>query len=355
MPLTRRSVLAGLAATACAPRAASPDRSAAADAVLDAWEPQPRPLPDGFLRGMNLAHLHRRGYGYGSDRAAAQLAHLAAMGVRDIALNPFAYTRSLTTPTISWGGDPTLTDDDLRRQVEQARALGLRVCMKPHLWSWQYMAGKGNMDITLARDEWPEWFARYTEYAVHFARLAAETGCEGFCVGLEYTGATRANPGAWAKVARACRQVFPGRLTYAANWYEEWEIFADWEAFDVVSVDAYFPLAARTTSVDALVAAWQPHLDAMERALRGRPVVFAEAGYRAVAGATDKPWEEPDGAPDPGLQARGYEALLRACTARPWFAGVYWWKWFTDVPGEADAFLPAGNPAERVIAAWFGG
>ncbi len=316
------------------------------------WSPRPVPLDAAFGRGMTLAHLHQRGWGYGSARSQVQAAYLAAIGVRDVAINPFAYVRTLGSTQIHFGGDDSMTDDDVRLEIAHLRAAGHRVMMKPHLWSWAMAAGKGNNDITLEAAEWQVWFASYTKYIVHYARMAAESGCDSVCVGLEYTGASRANPGAWAEVARAVRGVFPGKILYAANWYQEWEVFADWDAFDLIGINAYFPLTG--TSVDELVASWQPHLDAIEKVGRGRPVVFPEAGYRAVGGATEKPWLQSGGSPDGEVQARAYEALLRACTARPWFRGVWWWKWFTNLPGEGDAFVPAGNPAEEVIKAWFG-
>ncbi len=318
-------------------------------AEVPAWSPRPTPLPPTFARGFNLAHQHLRGSGYGSDAAARALDALAALGVRDVALNPFAYTPSLGSSEIRWGGDPTLTDEDLRAQVAQARERGLRVLMKPHLWSGAFWTGAGNPDLSAT--DWPAWFAAYTAYVAHYARLAEETGCDSLCVGLEYTRATLANPGAWAGVAAACRAVFGGRLLYAANWYEEYVRFADWDAFDCVGINAYFPLAGRT--VDELADAWGAHLDAIERVARGKPVIFPEAGYRAVTGATEAPWEHGGGTPDAELQARAYEALLRACAARPWFGGVYWWKWFTDAGPDTDAFVPDA-PARAVLRAWFG-
>jgi hypothetical protein len=325
-------------------------RSRASDVVAP-WSSRPVALAADFVRGMNLAHQHARGHGYGSDIAAAQLDALAALGVRDIALNPFAYTPNLSSPDIRFGGDPTMTDDDLRAQIAQAHARGMRVLMKPHLWSWRMMAGSGNPDITLDPAGWAAWFAAYTRYVVHYARIAGETSCAGLCVGLEYTKASGENPGAWAAVAEACRAVFPGSLCYAANWYQEFARFADWDAFDCVGVNAYFPLTGRT--VEELAASWGTHLDAVAAAAKGRPVVFPEAGYRAAVGATERPWEDGGGAVDEALQARAYEALLRACTARPWFKGVYWWKWFTDPAGEdRDAFVPA-EPARAVLRSWF--
>lgn len=346
----RRAFLAGsVGLVGCRPR----------PSATEAPAPRPTPLPDGFHRGMNLAHLHERGWGYGSDRARAQLDALYAMGVRDIALNPFAYVSSTSATELRWGGDATLTTDDLRTAVRDAHDRGMRVMMKPHVWSRSFLAGAGNPDIRMDAASWTAWFASYTRWAVHNATIAAETGCEWLCVGLEFTGATLANPGAWARVAEACRAVYRGKLLYAANWYEEGARFTDWDAFDAIGIDAYFPLAG--DSVDALAASWAPHLDAIAAYAGGRPVIFAEAGYRALAGATAEPWDGRGGAEDPALQARAYEALLRACTARPWFQGVYWWKWFTDPTGEpaaygiggaVDPFVPT-EPARRVLEAWF--
>lgn len=354
MALTRRAILtaatalvggAGGLAVAGALRGGGPRRR-----PVEPWAPAPRPLPEGFLRGVNFAHQHRRGAGYGSERAAQELDTLRSLGIRDLALNPFAYTPSLASADIRWGGDPTLTDDDLRRQVEQAQARGMRVLMKPHLWSGSFWAGSGNPDIELDAAGWGRWFEAWTAYVVHHARLAQETGCGALCVGLELTGATVENPGAWAAVARACRQEFKGPVYYSANWYDEYARFTDWGAFDCIGLSAYFPLVGDT--VGELQASWDAHFDAIAAVAAGRPVIFLEAGCRAVAGATERPWEARDGEADADLQGRAYEALLRAGSARSWLRGVYWWKWFTAPEPDTDAFVP-GPRAQEVLRAWF--
>ncbi len=342
----RRELVGGLGASLVTGGCSSASPQGTGAAVSSA----PRQLGADFVRGMNLAHLHQRGWGYGSERSRVQARRLVALGVRDVALNPFAYTKSLSRPEVNYGGDPTMTDDDVRQEVRNLRDLGVEVTMKPHLWAWSFMAGKGNGDIVLDAAGWRTWFERYTEFALHYARIAAETGCKHYCAGLEYTSATRDNPGAWAKVATEIRKVFPGTLLYAANWYEEYEIFSDWDAYDLVGVNAYFPLQGST--VESLVASWAPHLDAIERAARGRDVVFPECGYRAVALGTEKPWDPGSGPADPLVQARGYEALYRACAARTWFKGCWWWKWFTDLPGEDDPYVPADQPAESILKGW---
>lgn len=321
----------------------------------------------GTHRGFNLAHLHRRGRGYGSEASRAQLSRLRDIGVTHIALTPFGYVSSVRDVGIRWGGDldPTLRDEDLLAEAAAARSLGLKVTLKPHIWSRAFWtAGKSRQDIDPRPDDggWDAWFAAYTSFAVHYAKLAAQMDAALYVVGLEYLRATTGNPGAWADVAAACRAHYGGALTYAANWWEEAERFADWGAFDLIGVNAYAPLAdqkhADPTEAD-LAAAWAPHLRTYGGLAKrfGKDVLFTEAGLPGVHGAAARPWDAGlSGDPDPALQARAYAALLSAAGPQPWFRGVYWWKWFTDdTTRERDAYCPMGQPAEDVLRRWWRG
>ena len=111
--------------------------------------------------------------------------------------------------------------------------------------------------------------------------------------------------------------------------------------------------------VAAMVEGWTEPLKVLAAlsVKHARPVLFLEAGYRAVAEAAARPWEQSGGgAADPALQARAYEALLAAIAEKAWVEGVYWWKSFTDAEHrEDDAYYPLGMPAEGVISRWWGG
>lgn len=342
---TRRQLLVGLGALASTPALACPK-----PARLD-----PGPKPD--HAGFNLAHLHREGFGYGSERSRAQLVRLVELGVTHVALTPFAGLRDLTSSAITMSGDKTLTDEHLVREAENARALGLAVTMKPHIWSWQFWTmGKSRQDIVPA--DIVAWEKAYTAFAVHYAKVAERCGAVLYCVGLEYLAVTKAHPGLWGRVADACREHFSGQLTYAANWWEEAEAFADWKAFDLIGVNAYYPLSgAKDPGVSQLIDGWRPHVDALcdLSTTHDRPVLLCEAGLRAIQGAAEKPWEHGDGGtPDGELQGRAYLALLRAFADQPWWKGVYWWKWFTDHDArESDPYSPMGQPAEKVLRAWW--
>ncbi len=180
---------------------------------------------------MGLAHLHSPGVGYGSAACGAQLARLAALGIRHVALTPFAYVRGTDSASFRYGSglDPTLTDADVLETCRQAREVGLKICLKPHVWSNAFWGGDGSrQDMTAPAGDWDAWFAAYTDFAVHYARLAEQGAADLYVVGLEYLQASLAGGGRWARVAQACRSVYGGALTYGANWWREAEVFGDW-------------------------------------------------------------------------------------------------------------------------------
>ncbi|MFT5681992.1 MAG: hypothetical protein ACI8RZ_002910 [Myxococcota bacterium] len=320
--------------------------------------------PPGFHAGFNHAHLHRGDIGYGSEASRVQLRRLRALGVTHVALTPFGYTGDLEGVDIRFGSDldRTLTDDAIRREAANARAEGLAVCMKPHIWSRSFWtSGKSRQDINPRKSDggWAAWFEQYAAFAEHYARLSEEIGAELMVVGLEYLQATQQHPEGWAMVAERCRAVFGGKLSYAANWWKEVEAMPDWRIFDFIGVNAYYPLSeVEDPSTTELVAGWAEPLGVLEAlsVKHDRPVLFLEAGYRAVRGAAAKPWEQSGGGgSDPMLQARAYEALLAATSGKRWIEGVYWWKSFSDDSGrERDDYYPLGMPAEGVISRWWG-
>jgi hypothetical protein len=339
---TRRAVLAGLGALGCG--------------GFSANKPY---LRSDVQRGIAYANLHGNGIGYGSERSRTELVRLKSLGVTHVALTSFAYLPALDLPELRWGGDPTLSDDGLRKEGAALRELGMAPVFKPHLWSRGFSDGKYAADVCMADDAgWKSFFAQYGDYVLSQAVVAEQTGAAWLCLGSELATASSKCPGAFAALAARVRQIYRGKLTYAAHWDREPDTFPDWDALDYIGINAYFPLGANAEpSVGELVAAWQPHLDRLARLSErhGKPVIFTEAGYPAVRGGTTTPWGA-EGASDPALQARAYEALLEACSARDWWNGVYWWKWFTGgAVNEYDEspFSPEGLPAEDVIRRWY--
>ena len=282
--------------------------------------------------GVTLAHLHRRGYGYGSDECRGELARIKALGANWVALNDFAYMPAVDSPVVVDGRDGSLTEADLRRTVRDARAAGLKVMLKPHLWSRDFNRGKWAADVAMMTDaDWAAWFESYGAYVLGQAAIAAEEGADALCVGVELQG-TSGREAEWRALIAKVRAVYGGPLTYAATW-GEWEHVAWWDALDVIGIDAYFPLTDKPSATDdELRAGWARVYDRLGpfAARVGKPICFLELGYTADAGGGIEPWKHTVETPDPPYQARLYRVALEEAAKRDYVVGAFVWKWFTS-------------------------
>lgn len=326
-------------------------------------------LEPGFVRGMTFTHIHSRSYGYGSDRAKEELGRLARDGVDWIAISPFAYQRKVDSPTLFYGArDPTMLDSDLVHVTEHAHAVGIKVLLKPHLWSGQFWSeGKwaGDIEMTSAEDD-AAWWAGYSGYVLAQAELAARAKMDALCIGHELVKMTRPKYTArWRALIAEVRRRFGGPLVYGAHHGDEVAQIEFWDALDVVGVHGYYPLGDATLerqgTAEDIARAWKPVLDELAKisARTGKQVVFTELGYPAHEGALLRPWESDGKRPlDEALQARAYEGTLKALAGAPFVRGVFWWKWFSgghDNPHEQEPYDPSGKAAELVLQKWYRG
>lgn len=307
---------------------------------------------------------------------------LAALGVNWISETPFGWQRQSDNPEVVmatsgrvWWGE---SDEGLVETARMARAYGIRTMLKPHIWIRGRNGGQWQGEINFPTEPaWQHWWASYRQMILHYARLAQASRMDALCVGTELRSTVLKDPAAWRKLIADVRKVYGGKVTYAANWYREFEEVPFWEALDYISIQAYFPLADRadtSVTVASLKAAWAPYVGQIEALQKrvGKPVLFTEVGYRSTADAAAKPWVwHSDAPPDPSLQAMCYEAMFETFWNRPWFAGAYIWKWFPEYNPDDSArtdpwasrmrrrreagFTPQGKPAEAVLKRWFSG
>ncbi|MCL6480409.1 MAG: hypothetical protein K6U02_01660 [Firmicutes bacterium] len=321
--------------------------------------PAPRPRDASiFLRGMTLSHEgwgSGRG-GYDSPEAEQQLQELRAMGVNAIAVVPYGWMRTLDDVRIHYTGTDE-TDEELAQLVRVAHRLGLRVMLKPQLW-----VGGGAFTGHIRFDD-PErraaWLASYRRMALHYARVAELEGFDLFCIGNELGGMTR-HETEWREIIAAVRRVFRGPVTYAANWGEEFETLRFWDALDFIGLNNYYPLAEEPgAELRALTARADAVAEKIARLQQRwqRPILFTEVGYPSVRGGTVWTWARSwTQSVSMEEQAAGYEATLRAFTARPWLSGMFWWNWPSHGRGGGPqdlSYTPRGKPAAEVLRTWY--
>ena len=328
-------------------------------ALLVASIPRPAHAASRNIRGMNFAHSLAPQKGYGSAASLESLRELRRLGVDAIAIMPFGFQRSPSDTRILWVGHGgrgiSETDDRMRAVTRQAHQLGLRVMLKPHIWlrppEWP-----GSIDHD-SESEWRAWFASYREFILHYAALAEEMKIESLSIGNELVIASKRESD-WRRIIAGVRRVYHGELTYAANVDEVFDV-RFWNALDFIGVSAYFPLTEnRPSTIEAMVRAWKPIADRFAKLSRRtrRRVVFTELGYRSSDYAAARPWEHHGGGSNLTLQADAFDAFFQAVWPRPWFRGVYIWKW-ESYPNHARVddtdFAIEHKPAEKVIRRYF--
>ncbi|MDW3193830.1 MAG: glycoside hydrolase TIM-barrel-like domain-containing protein [Cytophagales bacterium] len=253
------------------------------------------------------------------------------------------------------------------QQIKSTREAGYKVFVKPHIWMRTSADGKWRSDIYPADDEsWEQWKLTYRHFILRYARLAEAAGAEMFCVGAELTRLTLEKPEYWRELITEVRTVFSGKLTYAANWYREFEGITFWDQLDYVGVQAYFPLCDHENPDVAKIAeGWKRHIPALEKIhlKSGRPVLFTELGYKSTPNSAQKPWEwmEYENMDEMKVsfetQSNCYRAFFQTIWPKHWFAGVHLWQYRSDFEALTKDlqfdFTPQGKPAEEVIKEGF--
>ena len=343
-------------------------------------------LAPAFCRGVNWWLEEDIG-----DAGAASFRALRELGVDWISIHTWdPLQREVHSP--EWASPRRAAAiPNLRELVASAHAAGLKVMVKPHLEMRGYEPTPEEMRIFRGKDEaarqklmarvrkdalgqprawhndiemkteadWRAWFARYEGYILAYARPAAEAGVDAFCVGRETDKAATAREADWRRLIARVREVFKGPLTYSAN-FDSYARIGFWDALDVIGISAYFPLTdEREPTAEGLAAAWDDIMTPLESFARkeNRRVVFTEIGYPAVASAARRPWDDAGGPADVWLQARLYEASLRAVSGRPFLAGTFFWLWegVARPPFRDASFSIQDKPASFVMARWYGG
>ncbi|MFK8104071.1 MAG: hypothetical protein AB8G15_16175 [Saprospiraceae bacterium] len=253
------------------------------------------------------------------------------------------------------------------KRLQNAKEAGFKVFVKPHIWIDEPSAGKWRSDIYPNNEaDWETWKKSYRSFILRYAKIAAQGQAEMFCIGTELTRLSVEKPNFWKGLIQEVRTIYPGKITYAANWYQEFDQITFWDQLDYIGIQAYFPLVDQHyPSTQAISDGWQQHIPAIVATHKqfNRKILFTEMGYKSTADSASKPWEWMEYSPQADslfsleTQRNCYQAFFDTVWDQAWFAGVHLWQLRGDFvvdPKRRDLdFTPQGKPAMGVIGEGF--
>ncbi len=317
----------------------------------------------GGIRGVTVGPIESTlhpNVGYGSEACGRTFAEIKRMGGSWVSLTPFGRTYDLKPSGVSLTFEAPFEENRaaVARAVQQAHAAGLRVFLVPHLWvesgEWRALIDPGG------DAEWRRWAKSYERFVLSWAQLASEHDVEMLSVGVELRSwVTTDRAPSFSALIERVRQIYPGLLTYAANW-DDVDKTVILGQLDVIGINAFYPLAESEGADFATLVRGGQGIAKRVRDLAqswGKPVMFTEFGYTTRKDPAIKPWEWPDHMQnvvvDQRAQAEAYAALLAPLMSEQTFAGFFVWRVYSDpndVSQEQEwGFSPRGKLAELVL------
>ncbi len=316
-----------------------------------------------WLQGATMVPQNTTDLGSGSFKQS--LTNLYNTGANSVAFVVPFYQSNPQSSDLAPGWN-TPTDASLAAAIDQAHALGMSVNIKMHAESYD-----GSWRAYINPTDRNAWYAKYNTYLVNLAKIAQAHHVELITIGTEMVSTATAsqnpdNTARWITMINNVRAVYSGKLAYGANsndnggspFTNEKKFINFWSYLDYAGISAYYSLNG-DNSVENLKSGWNfwnnNDLKAFQQSV-GKPLLFAEIGYRSVDGAHTAPWDwARGGGANQTEQANDYEALMSYWNDYGYVAGIYWWDWSTNpnAGGGDTGYTPQNKLAQQVMTKWF--
>lgn len=304
-----------------------------------------------YICGMTYAPFARKG-SYQEKSAFDSLKKMKEnTNSNFVILAPNGLQDTAQSEEICYTSEATVSDDELKGMIDYAKELGMRVALKPTVncknGTWRAHVNFFDEDV-VCEPKWCNWFESYTEFQLHYARLAKEMGVEMHIAGCEMVMAER-REAEWRKLIADIRGEFDGLVSYNTDKYQEHNV-KWWDAVDVISSSGYYPLED-----------WENQLDRIEAVVKKfqKPFFFAEAGCMSIVDSNKVPndWTV-QGEADADGQADWYEAMFQACLKRDWVKGMAFWSWSNHLYTKNAALKKKdyeiyAKPAEKIVKKYY--
>ena len=294
---------------------------------------------------------------------------LKTNNVEWITFVPFLSQSNYNKPSLKPGirkRDTLKRQERWRNAIKKADSFKFKTMLKPHIWLTNTDNGVWRSDINMPnQDDWDLWFKNYSNQILDYAALAESLKMPLFCIGTELYKTVVEQPEKWLQLIADIREIYSGKLIYAANWNQEVFDVPFWDALDFIGIQAYYPIAENENpELEELENGWKKHISSLTKLQKthNKPIVFTELGYKSTTDAGIKPWEWNSMQNrfhkkiSKRTQALCYQAFFNTVWKESWLKGVHFWEWqsrITETDGNNNDFAVQGKPALNIIAKEF--
>lgn len=304
-----------------------------------------------FLKGITFGPFAPKG-SYETAAAKESLRNMKERtGANFVIFVPVGLQETAQSESINYRSKDTVNDKELIGFIEYAKLLGLRVALKPTVnckdGTWRAHINFFDKEVP-CEPKWSNWFSSYTDFQLHYARIAENTDCEMFIAGCEMVMAERRET-EWRKLIADIKQVYHGLVSYNTDKYQE-DSVTWWDCVDIISSSGYYPLTD-----------WDKELDRIETVVKkfNKPFFFAEAGCMSAAGSSKVPndWNC-KGKVNLKEQADWYKEMFHKTSKRNWVSGFGLWDWawkqyHIDDADKNHGYDIYGKPAETIVKDYY--
>lgn len=292
------------------------------------------------ILGMTYGYFANRGEITSANGLKSQQA-MFNLGINWTCLTVVNYQETYHSTRIYADHLRTPSDYDIEQFISNAHSRNIKVCLKPMIHSednvWRAHIGFPDLNMDDLNAYWQSWFESYKNFILRYAELAQRCGVEMLCIGCEMLG-TEHRRYDWEYIIKEVRRVYHGAVVYNTN--HDHEDAQEWfDCLDYIGTSAYFPVGRPDSSYATMLKNWQEvryRLDAIAQS-SGKRFIFMEVGCRSVKGASQHPW---DFTQELKYSECEQEDFYRSCMNifydDPYFAGVFWWDWPTNLPKKKD-------------------
>ena len=289
---------------------------------------------------------------YDSADAQKSLTNMAGTGAKWVALIPTWYMKDQHESTLEVTFQ-TASDASVIHTIRQAKSLGMRVVLKPHV-----DCANGFQRALIKPRDASNWFREYRGFILRYARIAEQEHVDLFVIGTELLSMTTPNYALeWERTIHETRGIYSGKITYASTFCDFYAV-PFWGSLDFIGVDAYFPLVGGKNS-KLLALSWlayRPLLESVSKGF-GKPLLFTEIGISSQQGADHRPWNYHEfGQIDLDTQKAFFQAFLDVFSRDSNYAGFLQWSWDLDpnAGGPNDKSMTVqGKPALELLKGYF--